>query len=121
MFGAPNVGRLSSVWSVIVGLVLQMRGIYLAFGGFGLAYRSKRSRYRRSLTKLALEVHRTSNLSEFPLRVAFARAMLRSSMSSAHANHSRIPNELPRESALPSSIETKADLACVESTPCFQL
>jgi len=27
----------------------------------------------RSLTKLALEVHWTSNLSEFPLRVAFAR------------------------------------------------
>ena len=30
----------------------------------------------RSLTKLALEVHRTSNLSEFPLRVAFARYAL---------------------------------------------
>ncbi|RIY18048.1 hypothetical protein CJI57_02025 [Bifidobacteriaceae bacterium WP012] len=42
----------------------------------------KRSRYKRSLTKLALEVHWTSNLSEFPLRVAFARAVLRSSMSS---------------------------------------
>ena len=32
--------------------------------------------------KLALEVHWTSNLSEFPLRVAFARAVLRSSRSS---------------------------------------
>ena len=40
------------------------------------------SHYKRSLTKLALEVHWTSNLSEFPLRVAFARAVLRSSMSS---------------------------------------
>ncbi|EFH28157.1 hypothetical protein GVAMD_0043 [Gardnerella vaginalis AMD] len=29
----------------------------------------------RSLTKLALEVHWTPNLSEFPLRVAFARAL----------------------------------------------
>ncbi|EPI41523.1 hypothetical protein HMPREF1585_01049, partial [Gardnerella vaginalis JCP8481B] len=27
----------------------------------------------------------------------------------------------PHDSALPSSIETKADLACVESTLCFQL
>ena len=34
-------------------------------------------------TKLALEVPRTSNLSEFPLRFAFARAMLRSSRSPA--------------------------------------
>ena len=29
----------------------------------------------RSLTKLAFEVHWTSNLSEFPLRVAFVRAL----------------------------------------------
>ena len=35
--------------------------------------------------------------------------------------NSQNPNELPHKSALPSSIETKADLACVESTPCFQL
>ena len=33
-------------------------------------------------TKLALEAHCASNLSEFPLRVAFARVMLRSSRSS---------------------------------------
>jgi len=36
--------------------------------------------------------------------------------SAALTKHSQIPNEQPRESALPSSIETKADLACVEST-----
>ena len=34
------------------------------------------ARITRSLTKLALEVHWTSNLSEFPLRVAFARYAL---------------------------------------------
>nr|PMC51236.1 hypothetical protein CJ211_04235 [Gardnerella vaginalis]PMC53704.1 hypothetical protein CJ210_01615 [Gardnerella vaginalis] len=34
------------------------------------------ARVTRSLTKLALEVHWTSNLSEFPLRVAFARYAL---------------------------------------------
>ena len=34
------------------------------------------ARLTRSLTKLALEVHWTSNLSEFPLRVAFARYAL---------------------------------------------
>ncbi|RIY24831.1 hypothetical protein CJI50_00125 [Bifidobacteriaceae bacterium NR021] len=39
------------------------------------------ARITRSLAKLALEVHWTSNLSEFPLRVAFARAVLRSSRS----------------------------------------
>ena len=43
MFGAPNVGRLSSVWSVIVGLVLQMRGIYLAFGALLWVWHSKRA------------------------------------------------------------------------------
>jgi len=32
-----------------------------------------RSHYKHSLTKLALEAHWTSNLSEFPLRIAFAR------------------------------------------------
>ncbi|WP_421777823.1 hypothetical protein [Gardnerella sp. KA00747] len=33
----------------------------------------------RSLTKLALKVPRTSNLSEFPLRIAFARYALSAS------------------------------------------
>ncbi|WP_250309578.1 hypothetical protein [Gardnerella sp. Marseille-Q2328] len=51
----------------------------------------KLTRVTRSLTKLALEVPRTSNLSEFPLRIAFARAMLRESRSSAHANHNLAP------------------------------
>ncbi|MDZ7550103.1 hypothetical protein CJI58_005905, partial [Bifidobacteriaceae bacterium NR047] len=36
----------------------------------------QRSHYKCSLTKLALEVHWTSNLSEFPLRPAFARYAL---------------------------------------------
>ena len=45
----------------------------------------------------------------------------RESRSSAHTNHNRIPNELPHDSALPASLLTQADLACVESTPCFQL
>ncbi len=31
---APNVGNLSRVWMVVAGLVLQTRGIHLAFGGF---------------------------------------------------------------------------------------
>ncbi len=52
------------------------------FPTFGAPNTPQRSRYKRSLTKLALEVHWTSNLSEFPLRVAFARAVLRSSRSS---------------------------------------
>ena len=52
------------------------------FPTFGVPNTPQRSRYKRSLTKLALEVHWTSNLSEFPLRVAFARAVLRSSRSS---------------------------------------
>ena len=46
---------------------------------FGAPNVGKRSRYKRSLTKLALEVHWTSNLSEFPLRVAFARYALSAS------------------------------------------
>ena len=135
----------------------------------------------RSLTKLALEAHWTSNLSEFPLRVVFAlngsaqagrqrtqnttqflkpnhttlpclrqsrrrqtslaskahcafnseqarRSELlsrakwqRSGRSSAHASHNLVSKAQPHNSALPSSIETKADLACVESTLCFQL
>ena len=33
----------------------------------------QRSHYKRSLTKLALKAHCAFNLSEFPLRVAFAR------------------------------------------------
>ncbi|RFT34531.1 hypothetical protein CG401_01640 [Bifidobacteriaceae bacterium NR019] len=42
-------------------------------------------RNKRSLTKLALEVHWTSNLSEFPLRVAFARyALSAKAVRSAH-------------------------------------
>ena len=45
----------------------------------------------------------------------------RSSRSSAHTNHNLVSKAQSHESALPSSIETKADLACVESTPCFQL
>ena len=52
------------------------------FSGKCSKKRLKLARVTRSLTKLALEVPRTSNLSEFPLRVAFARAMLRSSRSS---------------------------------------
>ena len=43
-------------------------------------------------TKLALEVHWTSNLSEFPLRVAFARAVLRSSRSSRKLR--KIPRQM---------------------------
>ncbi|PKZ18670.1 hypothetical protein CYJ59_05355 [Gardnerella leopoldii] len=51
-----------------------------------------------------------------------SRAKLqRSSRSSAHASHNLVSKAQPRNSALPSSIETKADLACVESTLCFQL
>ena len=33
-FGAPNAGNSSRVWRVVAGLVLQTRGIHLAFGGF---------------------------------------------------------------------------------------
>ena len=38
-----------------------------------------------------------------------------------HTKHNRIHNEPPHKPALPSSLLTKADLACIESTPCFQL
>ena len=47
--------------------------------------RSKRAQPQHSLTKLALEVHWTSNPSEFPLRIAFARAILRSGRSSRYS------------------------------------
>ena len=43
-----------------------------------------------------------------------------SGTSSAHTKHNQNPNELPHQPALPSSLPTKADLACVESTLCFQ-
>ena len=65
---APFARLLSHVWSMLALVSLHLREDTRA--GYALA------------TKLALEVHWTSNLSEFPLRVAFARAVLRSSMSS---------------------------------------
>ena len=76
---------------------------------------------RRRQTSLALKAHSAFNPEQARHSELLSRAKsLRSSRSSAHTNHSRITNELPHEPALPSSIETKADLACVESTPCFQ-
>ena len=56
-----------------------------------------------------------------PRKGIIARAMLRSGRSSAHASHNLVSKAQSHYSALPSSIETKADLACVESTLCFQL
>ena len=48
------------------------------------------SHYKRSLTKLALEVHWTSNLSEFPLRIAFSRYAL-SEKAGRRANARKLP------------------------------
>ena len=63
-------GGLSVVWCSKCGeVVSRLEGVGVVFAPNVGA----RSRYKRSLTKLALEVHWTSNLSEFPLRVAFAR------------------------------------------------
>ena len=112
--------ELSHVWRVCATLALQTRGKFLTFGGISVVRRSKRAQPQHSLTKLALEVHWTSNPSEFPLRIAFARAILRSGRSLAHTKHNLVPKTQPHEPALPSSLLTKADLACVESTPCFQ-
>ena len=42
---APNVGSLSRVWRVVAGLVLQMWGVCLVFGGFGVVYCSKCGEY----------------------------------------------------------------------------
>ncbi|WP_250309597.1 hypothetical protein [Gardnerella sp. Marseille-Q2328] len=50
----------------------------------------------RSLTKLALEVPRTSNLSEFPLRVAFARYAL-SASAGRRANTGNSPANVPKK------------------------
>ncbi|APW18369.1 hypothetical protein BVL65_01840 [Gardnerella swidsinskii] len=76
-------------------ITLQTRDKFPTFGAYNddkpskcetdsphLECQTTSSHYKRSLTKLALEVHWTSNLSEFPLRVAFARAVLRSSRPS---------------------------------------
>ncbi|EIK85668.1 hypothetical protein CGSMWGv00703Dmash_02555 [Gardnerella greenwoodii 00703Dmash] len=52
------------------------------------------ARLTRSLTKLALEVHWTSNLSEFPLRVAFARYAL-SAKAGRRANAGYSPSKFP--------------------------
>ena len=41
-FGAPNVGSLSRVWRVCGCVALQTCATFLAFGGFGLAFCSKR-------------------------------------------------------------------------------
>ena len=38
---APNVGNLSRVWMVLGCVALQTWVIYLAFGGFGVVWRSK--------------------------------------------------------------------------------
>ena len=63
-------GGLSVVWCSKRGnCCARLEGC----AGMGAPNAGARSRYKRSLTKLALEVHWTSNLSEFPLRVAFAR------------------------------------------------
>ena len=77
---------------------------------------------KRRQTSLALKAPRAFNLSKLGAPSCFRTLRFkRFGRSSAHINHNHNPNEQPRESALPSSIETKADLACVESTPCFQL
>ena len=41
---APNAGFDARFWRVCSGVSLQMRVIHLAFGGFGLVWRSKRAR-----------------------------------------------------------------------------
>ncbi len=93
-------------------------------------------------TKLALEVPRTSNLSEFPLRVAFARYALSASAGRRANTGEKTPANVPQngnaqsrrkqtelaleaghrahQSALPASIETQADRAFTESAPHFQ-
>ena len=53
---APNVGNLSRVWRVWCGVALQTWGIYLAFGGFGVAYRSKRGEFVSRLEGLWLRI-----------------------------------------------------------------
>ena len=81
-------------------------------------------------TKLALEVPRTSNLSEFPLRVAFARYAL-SAKAGRRANSGNFPANVPKtnqnnnkrrrknsgkcSTKWQCSIETQADRACVGS------
>ena len=42
-FVAPNVRNFSRVWRVLGCVLLQMRVTFLAFGAFGVAYRSKRA------------------------------------------------------------------------------
>ena len=79
-------------WSVKRGLTLQTREKSPA----NVPQNGQRSHYKCSLTKLALEVHWTSNLSEFPLRVTFARHNL-SAKAGRRASNSYItqPHKKP--------------------------
>ena len=53
-FGAPNVGSLSRVWRVWCGVLLQMWGIHLVFGGLWLVWRSKCGEFFSCLEGLRL-------------------------------------------------------------------
>ena len=71
------------------------------------------ARLTRSLTKLALEVHWTSNLSEFPLRVAFARYAL-SAKAGRRANAGYSPSKFPE-----ALHQCSAEVASVALHHCF--
>ena len=68
------------------------------------------ARLTRSLTKLALEVHWTSNLSEFPLRVAFARYAL-SAKAGRRANAGYSPSKFLK---LCSCASAKSDFVALQ-------
>ena len=89
---SPNVRNFPHVWSVAQPQTLQMRDDSLTFG----ALRFKRKASQLYLCLIGLLI----------VRLCFLR---------------KIKKAQPREPALPSSLLTKADLACVESTLCFQL